>query len=252
MQIEMSRVAMLFEALSQLDAQGLAPLYIGSRITLCGRAQDLPVFDRCFTHFFLHGALNEQIVEPDPEAPPMLPGSATTRPRGASEDQREIDIGATSPEERLRFRNLARLNEEEKRQVYALIASMRGKVALRRSRRRVRARAGQLDMRMTVRAALKRGGEPDVLHRRQRSAKPRRRVLLLDVSGSMSPYAGGLMRLAYAAHCCAPHHTEVFTIGTRLTRVTSHMRSGDAERMRSSPHPRQYPIGLAAHALAIK
>lgn len=229
MRVDMSRVAMLFEALGHLDAQGLAPLYIGSRVTLCGRAQDLPVFDRCFARFFLHGDLNEQVVEPDPEASPMLPGSATTRPRSASEDQREIDIGATSPEERLRFRNLARLSEEEKRQVYALIANMRGRLALRRSRRQVRAHAGRLDMRTTVRAALKRGGEPDVLHFRQRSAKPRRRVLLLDVSGSMSPYAGGLMRLAFAAHRCAPHHTEVFTIGTRLTRITSYLRSGDAE-----------------------
>ena len=220
---------MLFEALSLLDEKGLVALYTGARLTLCARAADLPIFDRCFAHFFLHGDLNEQTVDPDPEAPPMLPGSATTRPRGASEDQRELDIGATSPEERLRFRNLARLSAEEKRQVYALIAKMRGKLAMRRSRRHVGARAGHLDIRTTVRAALKRGGEPDALHRRQRSEKPRRRVLLLDVSGSMSPYAGGLMRLAYAAHRCAPRHTEVFTIGTRLTRITPYLRSGEAE-----------------------
>ncbi len=229
LRIDISRVDTLFEALSHLDAQGLEPIYIAARLTLCARAQDLPVFDRCFARFFLHGDLNEQVVEPDLDTPPMLPGSATTRPRGASEDQRELDIGATSPEERLRFRNLAQLSEEEKRQVYALIASMRGKVALRRSRRRVRAISGRLDIRATVRAALKRGGEPAVLHRRRRGTKPRRRVFLLDVSGSMSPFAGGLMRLAYAAHRCAPRHTEVFTIGTRLTRVSSFLRNGDAE-----------------------
>ena len=229
LRIDIARNEMLLDALALLDTRSLAALYTGARLTLCARASDLPVFDRCFARFFLHGDLNEQVVEPDPDAPPMLPGSATTRPRGAGEDQRELDIGATSQEERLRCRNLARLGEDEKRQVYALIARMRGRIATRRSRRYHRARLGRPDIAATVRDALRRAGEPCVLHRRQRSLKPRRRVLLLDVSGSMSPYAGGLMRLAYAAHRCAPRHTEVFTIGTRLTRITPFLRTDDAE-----------------------
>jgi uncharacterized protein len=62
-------------------------------------------------------------------------------------------------------------------------------------------------------------------------------VLLLDVSGSMSSYADALLRLAHRfSHPKVARDThgvprvEVFTIGTRLTRVTRAMRMRDPER----------------------
>ena len=55
-------------------------------------------------------------------------------------------------------------------------------------------------------------------------------VLLLDVSGSMSPYADTLLRLAHAVVRSAPGAVEAFTIGTRLTRVTVPLRQRDPER----------------------
>ena len=48
--------------------------------------------------------------------------------------------------------------------------------------------------------------------------RPRRVVLLVDVSGSMASYADALLRFAHAA--ARGGRTEVFTIATRLTRVT--------------------------------
>jgi uncharacterized protein with von Willebrand factor type A (vWA) domain len=44
--------------------------------------------------------------------------------------------------------------------------------------------------------------------------------MLIDVSGSMQPYADSLLRLAHRIVRAVPHHVEVFTIGTRLTRIT--------------------------------
>jgi uncharacterized protein with von Willebrand factor type A (vWA) domain len=55
-------------------------------------------------------------------------------------------------------------------------------------------------------------------------------VLLLDVSGSMAPYADTLLRFAHAATRRHPASTEVFTMGTRLTRVTRPMRLRDADQ----------------------
>ncbi|MFC7575053.1 VWA domain-containing protein [Klenkia terrae] len=55
-------------------------------------------------------------------------------------------------------------------------------------------------------------------------------VLLVDVSGSMSPYADALLRVAHAAARARPASTEVFTIGTRLTRVTREMRLRDPDK----------------------
>ena len=73
---------------------------------------------------------------------------------------------------------------------------------------------------------LRRGGEPVRLERRARRVRPRRLVLIVDVSGSMQPYADPYLRFAHAA-ARRRTGTEVFTVGTRLTRVTREMRSRD-------------------------
>ena len=54
-------------------------------------------------------------------------------------------------------------------------------------------------------------------------------MLLLDVSGSMAPYADALLRFGHAAVRRRPTLTEVFTIGTRMTRVTRALRHRDPD-----------------------
>jgi uncharacterized protein with von Willebrand factor type A (vWA) domain len=76
---------------------------------------------------------------------------------------------------------------------------------------------------------LRQTGEPTRLARRVRRDKPRRLVLLLDVSGSMAPYADALLRFGHAAARRHPTLTEVFTVGTRLTRVTRALRHRDPD-----------------------
>jgi uncharacterized protein with von Willebrand factor type A (vWA) domain len=81
-------------------------------------------------------------------------------------------------------------------------------------------------------------GEPGPVAWRRHRTRPRRVVILLDVSGSMSPYADALLRLAHRfAHPASPtgatprpRDVEVFTVGTRLTQVTRAMRMRDAEQ----------------------
>ena len=53
--------------------------------------------------------------------------------------------------------------------------------------------------------------------------RPRRVVLLVDVSGSMEPYARALLRFAHAAVSARGRSgvaVEAFALGTRLTRLT--------------------------------
>jgi uncharacterized protein with von Willebrand factor type A (vWA) domain len=52
---------------------------------------------------------------------------------------------------------------------------------------------------------------------------------VVDISGSMSPYSDALLRLAHVWVRSAPRTTEVFTVGTRLTRVTSALRARDPD-----------------------
>ncbi|MBA3311174.1 MAG: VWA domain-containing protein, partial [Nocardioidaceae bacterium] len=76
---------------------------------------------------------------------------------------------------------------------------------------------------------LRHGGEPARLRYRGRSSKARRIVVLIDVSGSMGPYADSLLRWAHVVTTANRGTTETFTIGTRLTRVTRPMRIRDGE-----------------------
>ena len=99
------------------------------------------------------------------------------------------------------------------------MAELRLAAPPRRSRRLYPRRAGELDVRRTVRRALRTGGDPVRLARRERRLRPRRLVLLLDVSGSMSAYSRALLVFAHAALRTEPSW-EAFCFGTRLTRLT--------------------------------
>jgi len=140
----------------------------------------------------------------------------------------------------LRVRDIAELTAPERAELDRLLRAFALAGELRPSRRRRRTPHGRVDRRRTVRAALASGGELVHLHHHRAGSRPRRVVLLIDVSGSMAPYADALLRFAHAArrgNSHAPSHAlhgggapvEVFTLGTRLTRVTRELTHRDPE-----------------------
>jgi hypothetical protein len=87
-----------------------------------------------------------------------------------------------------------------------------------------------LDVRAMIRRSMRAHGEPGELMLRQRRTKPRRLILVLDVSGSMADYSRHLLQFAHTARHAAAR-VEVFCFGTRLTRITralSHRRPDTA------------------------
>jgi uncharacterized protein with von Willebrand factor type A (vWA) domain len=100
----------------------------------------------------------------------------------------------------------------------------------RRTRRTRPGPRGSVVRHRTLRRLMTAGGEPVAPALRERRRKPRRVVLLVDVSGSMSSYADALLRFAHAAsHRERGPATEVFTVGTRLTRVTRELAHRDPD-----------------------
>ena len=81
----------------------------------------------------------------------------------------------------------------------------------------------------TLRASLRAGGEPIRRHWREPGERLRRLVLLLDVSGSMEPYARAMLRFVQAA-VAGRQRVEAFALGTRLTRITKELGSRDPDR----------------------
>ena len=213
-------------AARHLDVTRREDVYWAGRLTLCAGPDDLDRYDRAFSAYF-----SGESAPPVRHVPPVevlhpvaIPGSE--RDAGQQSDSDAVPVATASETEVLRRRDLAGLTAAERDVVRRLIAALDPVGEARVSRRHRPAHRGELDPRRTVRFMLRRGGEPVRLQRRARTRRPRRVVLLVDVSGSMQPYADPYLHFAHAAARRRPG-TEVFTIGTRLTRVTREMRSRD-------------------------
>ena len=112
----------------------------------------------------------------------------------------------------------------------AMIRRLAVTVPVERTRRTKPAPKGStFDIRRTLRRSLRTQGEPFDRARRARKSRTRPLVLILDISGSMAPYARALMQFGYAA-MAAGRRVEVFVFGTRLTRVTRTLRTKDPDR----------------------
>jgi uncharacterized protein len=110
----------------------------------------------------------------------------------------------------------------------------------RRGHRRRRARRGPFaDLRRTLRDSVRNDGEVLRLGRLRRRTRPRKILLLIDVSGSMKARTEENMKLAHALSQAASN-VEVFTFGTRLTRVTRALRL----------KRREQALGAAAHLVS--
>jgi uncharacterized protein len=94
----------------------------------------------------------------------------------------------------------------------------------RRGHRRMRARRGPwADLRRTLRESARNDGEVMRLGRLKRRPRARKMLLLIDVSGSMKALSEDNLRLAHTLVQAAPN-VEVFSFGTRLTRLTRALR----------------------------
>ncbi len=225
------RVQAMLRALDHLDVLDRTDVYWAGRLTLCADPDDLPRYDRCFAAYF-----SGLTVRPGRRPPPTvivrhMPVVSPGDPGDGDDEEepREVKVATASAVEVLRNRDVAKLGPDERAQVNRLIAVMDASTETRRSRRFAPSPRGRLDPGRTVRETLRRGGEISLLRYRSHRTRPRRVVLLVDVSGSMSPYADTLLRFAHAAARSGGRAVEVFSVGTRLTRLTRELRHRDPD-----------------------
>lgn len=216
------RVQAMIGAVGHLDVLDPRDVYWAGRLTLCADPADLQRYDRCFAAYFSGATASARRRTPPPVT--VVRHSATPGAVAGEDEPGDVSVATASEIEVLRLRDVALLSAAERAEVHRLLALMADVSAQRRSRRFTARHRGRLDAHRTVRSILRRGGEISGLHYRAHRTRPRRVVLVVDVSGSMSPYADVLLRFAHAAVRSAPRTTEVFSAGTRLTRVTRELR----------------------------
>jgi uncharacterized protein with von Willebrand factor type A (vWA) domain len=228
-----SRLTTALAALDQVDLGRADDVYWATRVSLCSEPDDLPRFDALFDMWFrgVRPAMPTPTreVAPKQDLSPVATLDRNDQSDQAVDDEDDVLRTAASDAEILRHRDLGELTGAERDEIHRLIALLAPRVGKRRTLRRTPRGNDRVDVRRTVRRLLRDGGEPAELRYTGRREKPRRLVLLLDVSGSMAPYADALLRFGHAAVRAAPATTEVFTLGTRLTRVTRQLRLRDPD-----------------------
>jgi uncharacterized protein len=227
-------------------------LYWLARITLLTDRSQLPTFDRIF-HQVFGGLVDPADSRGQTSAtPPAHVRAGDTRPPGArptsdhragpspaptlpgdgasdeTDPTRETVLAAYSAEERLRDKDFGTISPDELADLSDLMRRFVLAPPLRFSRRTARHRHGsRLDVRATLGRARRTGGDPATPVRRRRGARPRRIVVLCDISGSMEAYARAYLQLLHCAVGGA--RAEAFVFATRLTRVTTALRARNPE-----------------------
>lgn len=238
------RVVFFARAVDAAQPTRLPELYWLGRTTLITSVSQIEAYDRTFDAVF-RGILTWQDTrsadaqqdEAADSRPSRDPGSredsgveqgpsgsaVTTGTPGSSDGAEESNdpqvLAAVSESERLAERSFAQCTEEELALIRRLVEQLPVVPPPRVGRRlRRHARGRRLDVRSTLRRSHRTAGDPVELVRRARTERPRRVILIADVSGSMEPYARVYLHLMRGA--VQALHAEAFVFATRLTRLT--------------------------------
>jgi uncharacterized protein with von Willebrand factor type A (vWA) domain len=246
------RILTFVRAVATLGLVDRLSLYWAGRISMVSRKDDLAAYDLAFEDWYRslrpEAELEIQLDLPelarqgiegaqDLEGLEIQLGRTAAEWHGLADDGEQPEEGeeaairiVASAVEVLRSKSFADLSEDEREEVGRLIRALAVALPEQRMRRtRPSAKGDRFDVRRTLRRSLRTRGEPFERAWRGRRVRGRPLVLILDVSGSMSPYARALVQFGYAA-MTAGRRVEVFCFGTRLTRVTRTLRSKDPDR----------------------
>ncbi len=217
-----------------LDAVGITDrnrVYWAGRSTLVRRPEDREAFNVAFAVFWdqlSSGTEHEVIAQ---ETLTLAIDEQDDGGDGVAEQSDDTVTLRFSAVETLSQKDFANYTDNELVEAQRLMQRLRFVGSPRRSLRLRPARShhSHLDVRRTVRSSFAHLGEPVRRQWRQPSERLRRLVVLLDVSGSMEPYARAFLRFMHAA-MVGRQRVEAFTLGTRLTRITRELSHRDPDK----------------------
>jgi hypothetical protein len=209
-------------AVGLLDARSMEHIRRAAFATLAPQPEQRPLFDALFDAHFL-GAAGEpgdaDAWQPDEGMKLQEDGGVEAIEIG--DEANETGAQATGAEA-LSMRALRPGDGGEA--LRRLSRDLPAALPRRRGHRLRPARRGaKIDPARSLKAAMRTEGEVMSLKRRRRKERARPLLLLIDVSGSMKQRTDANLALAHVVMQAAPR-CEVFTFGTRLTRLTAPLR----------------------------
>jgi uncharacterized protein with von Willebrand factor type A (vWA) domain len=228
--VPVDNVAHYVRAVEAVGIDRRDPVYWAGRAVLIHRQEDFATYDRIFDAFWWGSPESSDFPPASPEQSiRQQDEDEADAPSSDGELPQRLALVSYSDIDRLRRKDFAACTPEELEEISRLLRSTRVR-ALQRSRRMrgSRRQHGRHDTRATMRHTLRSGGEVVRLMHQEPTSRPRRVVLLCDVSGSMEPYARALLHFLHVAVAGRPR-VEAFAVGTRLTRLTRQLSSRDAD-----------------------
>lgn len=211
--------------------------------------RDSALFDQAFHVFWRKPKLLEQMMQmffaqialsPDVAKPKqagfrrlaesMFDKANATNRREEPPGVIELDADFTaSDKEVLRAKDFEQMSTAEEIAAKAAIAQMRlDRLEVATRRFQPAPHGSVIDLRRTLRASLRSGGEAiDLSFRKKRHREPPL-VVLLDISGSMANYSRMLLHFLHTL-CSARDRVRVFVFGTRLTNITRELQTRDVD-----------------------
>ncbi|MDP8942943.1 MAG: VWA domain-containing protein [Actinomycetota bacterium] len=264
LRVSVDEEMVLCRALGEVDMRRKDQVYWAAQSALVHGPDDIPPFNAVFTRFWAGLApVEAEIVPEHGETDPRMPGPQhggenlpqfrqDTQPSesnagDASRTSREIPTGgqetgqqgperergalaAYSPEEVVAEVERLEYARDELSAVRQLADELRAAIPERRSRRlRPDRRHGRLDVRRTIKRSMRTEGEPLSPALVSPSRRPRRLVVICDVSGSMERYSRALLA-ALGGVVGSGLKAETFVFATRLTRLTGALAGHDSAR----------------------
>ncbi|TGQ42552.1 VWA domain-containing protein [Mesorhizobium sp. M00.F.Ca.ET.216.01.1.1] len=215
------QVSSFMQAVTLLGPRSMADIHEAALATLAPTPDRRDEFEAHFQSYFYGNAA--ALAEGDADEETRIKDDS-----GASDEETEVarrEEGGelSSASEQLGSRDFRRNGDG----LDAFRRKLAAALPARRSFRTMRTRSrGSLDLRRSLREIVSADGDiPSPLLRRRQTV-PRKLLMLIDVSGSMKLYTADYLKLAHAVLQGADR-AEVFTFGTRLTRITSGLRIRD-------------------------
>jgi uncharacterized protein with von Willebrand factor type A (vWA) domain len=229
------RMIDVVEALGHVNLAARDEVYHTCRALLVHRPEQLRVFDIAFEKFWRQQlgrpASAARRTDPAPDSADgrdlrtgqQLVADIGTAADTATETSFDSAVKTWSDRGGIRDKDFAALSAAEIAEAQLALSRLIWNPGERRTRRWVRGRGPRIDLRRALSESLRTGGDIVTLRRRTRRIRPRRLVLLCDVSGSMERYSRMLLHFA---HAVTKRHqrVEAFLFSTELTRITRELR----------------------------
>jgi uncharacterized protein len=238
--------------LDALDAAGAGPLrkredfYWTLHAVFIKRREHKELFDQAFHVFWRKPKMLEQLMQlmyqqisrkpnekkRDPGFKRLAEAMFDKTEVSSAQRPEALEVDATfqtSADEVLRAKDFEQMSVTEQAQAKRALQQLHiNKIEVRTRRFQAAQRARTVDMRRTLRASLRSGGQPLALARKTPRWREPPLVVLCDISGSCSNYSRMFLHFLHSLSNDRSR-VSVFLFGTRLTNITRELQRRDVD-----------------------